>query len=204
MNIDLLEWLGYLSSVIVAISLTMSSIVKLRWYNMIGAIAFSVYGFLIGSLPVGLLNLFIVCINIYYLYKLYAKPQQFILLKTDADDAYFKHFISSNAIDMNQHFPGFEKHLSEHDQLYFLLCDQAVAGVFGYAFSGNIATIKIDFVLTPYRDLKPGVFLFRQNKDKFKMEGIEKFITKTTHRQHIQYLEKMGFNKTAENYFLDI
>ena len=62
LNISILEWLGYLSSVIVAISLTMSSIIKLRWFNLVGAAAFSFYGFMIGSLPVGFLNLFIVWI----------------------------------------------------------------------------------------------------------------------------------------------
>ena len=66
LDITYLEWLGYLSSVIVAISLTMSSIIKLRIYNLIGGTAFSIYGFLIGSLPVGFLNLFIVTTTKHY------------------------------------------------------------------------------------------------------------------------------------------
>lgn len=72
MNFDWLEWLGYLASLIVLISLLMSSIVKLRWINLIGSALFSLYGFLIGALPVGIMNLGIVLINIYYLVKLYS------------------------------------------------------------------------------------------------------------------------------------
>ena len=48
LNISLLEWVGYLGSVLVSVSLTMSSIVKLRWFNLVGAGIFSFYGFAIG------------------------------------------------------------------------------------------------------------------------------------------------------------
>ena len=56
LNIPLIEWIGYAGSVIVAVSLTMSSIKKLRWYNLVGAAVFSFYGFTIGALPVGILT----------------------------------------------------------------------------------------------------------------------------------------------------
>lgn len=72
-NVSWLEWLGYLSSFIVAISLTMSSITKLRWLNLLGGVLFTVYGFMIGSLPVGFLNLFMIGVNLYHLVKIYSK-----------------------------------------------------------------------------------------------------------------------------------
>lgn len=59
-----LEWFGYTASVVVAISLTMSSILKLRWYNLLGATLFSAYGFLIHAYPVGFLIGFIACVDI--------------------------------------------------------------------------------------------------------------------------------------------
>ena len=46
-----LEIMGYTASIIVFFSLLMSSIIKLRWYNLLGASLFSLYGFLIGALP---------------------------------------------------------------------------------------------------------------------------------------------------------
>ena len=71
MEINWLEWLGYLASLIVLISLLMSSIVKLRWINLVGSSLFSLYGFLIGALPVGFMNFGIALINIYYLIQIY-------------------------------------------------------------------------------------------------------------------------------------
>lgn len=71
------EWVGYLASVLVAISLMMSNIKKLRWWNLLGAGLFVAYGLAINALPVALVNFFIVLIDIYYLVKLYrdSSPQ---------------------------------------------------------------------------------------------------------------------------------
>ncbi|HSV76380.1 MAG TPA: hypothetical protein VLH37_05040 [Bacteroidales bacterium] len=66
-EISILEWIGYIASVVVAVSLMMVSIVKLRWLNLVGSAVFSFYGFAIGAYPVGVLNLFIALVNIYYL-----------------------------------------------------------------------------------------------------------------------------------------
>lgn len=64
---NLVECLGYLASVLVAISFLMKSINKLRFVNTLGAICFVVYAVAINAIPVALINLFIVCINVYYL-----------------------------------------------------------------------------------------------------------------------------------------
>ena len=68
-NSNFIEWLGYLASVLVAISFLMKSIDKLRFVNMLGAICFVIYAVAINALPVALINGFIVCINVYYLIK---------------------------------------------------------------------------------------------------------------------------------------
>ena len=49
----------------------MSKVLTLRLVNMIGAATFSLYGYLIGSIPVAGMNGFIVLINLYYLVQMY-------------------------------------------------------------------------------------------------------------------------------------
>ncbi|QDR82467.1 YgjV family protein [Sporomusa termitida] len=68
-TINLVEWLGYLASALVAVSFVMKSINKLRFINLVGAVLFVVYGIAIQAMPVVLANLFIVCVNVYYLFK---------------------------------------------------------------------------------------------------------------------------------------
>ncbi|MCG9962930.1 MAG: YgjV family protein [Shewanella sp.] len=65
------EWVGYLASVVVAISLMMSDIKKLRWLNLFGAMLFVAYGMAIQAYPVAAVNFFIVLIDLYYLIKIY-------------------------------------------------------------------------------------------------------------------------------------
>ncbi|MBT3300698.1 MAG: hypothetical protein HN657_05650 [Candidatus Marinimicrobia bacterium] len=69
MENNYIEWLGYFASVTIAISLTMSNIKYLRWFNLVGALAFSVYGWQLQLYPVLIVNLFIVCVNIFYLFQ---------------------------------------------------------------------------------------------------------------------------------------
>ncbi|QYJ79580.1 hypothetical protein [Shewanella acanthi] len=65
------EWVGYLASVVVAVSLMMSNIKKLRWWNLVGAALFVAYGLAIAAYPVAAVNFFIVLIDAYYLIVLY-------------------------------------------------------------------------------------------------------------------------------------
>ncbi|ASF17248.1 MULTISPECIES: YgjV family protein [Shewanella] len=65
------EWVGYLASVVVAISLMMSNIKKLRWLNLLGAVLFVAYGMAIQAYPVAAVNFFIVLIDAYYLVVIY-------------------------------------------------------------------------------------------------------------------------------------
>ena len=56
MDINLLDWFGYLASLIILISLVSTSIIKLRLINTVGATLFATYGILIGSLPTAGMN----------------------------------------------------------------------------------------------------------------------------------------------------
>ena len=69
-GIPFIEWVGYLASIVIAISLIMSDIIKLRVINTIGCILFVIYGLSVGAYPVAFTNMLIVFINAYYLYKL--------------------------------------------------------------------------------------------------------------------------------------
>ncbi|MFZ4582679.1 MAG: hypothetical protein ACOYM7_08505 [Paludibacter sp.] len=205
LDITYLEWLGYLSSVIVAISLTMSSIIKLRIYNLIGGTAFSIYGFLIGSMPVGFLNLFIVCINIYYLIKIYSQNEAFQLLKVNAEDSYINYFLDFNKNQIREFFPSFSTNKlnenKENNLVITLLRDSVVAGIFIGTKVNQVLNVQLDYVSAPYRDLKPGKFIYHQNKALFKDLGINKIQIITNNDQHIKYLKEMNFSTINANEF---
>ncbi|GLO63771.1 membrane protein [Vibrio sp. MACH09] len=70
MDFNMVEIMGYVASIMVAISLTMKDIVKLRVLNFIGCSFFVVYGLMIGAMPVVATNAFIACVNVYFLVKM--------------------------------------------------------------------------------------------------------------------------------------
>jgi hypothetical protein len=67
--ISMTEWVGYLASLVLMISFLMKNINKLRIINSIGAVLFVVYGVLLDiSWPIVITNIFILGVNIYYLW----------------------------------------------------------------------------------------------------------------------------------------
>ncbi|EGR2795995.1 hypothetical protein DU976_08880 [Vibrio navarrensis] len=70
MEINMVEILGYAASIMVAISLTMKDIVRLRVLNFIGCGLFTAYGLMIDAWPVVVTNGFIACVNVYFLAKM--------------------------------------------------------------------------------------------------------------------------------------
>ena len=69
------EYLGYIASVLLVISLTMTDVTKLRWFNLLGCIAFTFYGAAIGSVPVAFTNGLLALVNIYHIIKLYRQSK---------------------------------------------------------------------------------------------------------------------------------
>nr|WP_306287493.1 YgjV family protein [Pseudoalteromonas sp. WY3] len=69
------EYLGYIASALLVVSLTMTDVVKLRWYNLFGCIAFTIYGLAIGAVPVAFTNGLLAFVNAYHIIKLYRNKQ---------------------------------------------------------------------------------------------------------------------------------
>lgn len=69
-SFEFIELVGYAASIFIAISLTMTNILKLRIINSIGCLFFVIYGLNVGAYPVALANAIIIIINLYNLYKL--------------------------------------------------------------------------------------------------------------------------------------
>jgi hypothetical protein len=65
-----IEWVGYFGAVLVVLSFMVGSNVRtIRLINMFGAITFIIYGYLLNfNLPIIIPNIFITCIQFYYLF----------------------------------------------------------------------------------------------------------------------------------------
>lgn len=201
-EITFLEWIGYSASLIIALSMTMNSIVKFRLINLAGAGMFSTYGFIIGAYPVGILNAFIFCVDIYYLVGIYAKKETFETLEVRADNRYLIRFLEFHNKEIQKFFPGFIYKPEMNTISFFVLRNMAVAGLFlGHRSDNQSLRVGLDFVIPEYRDFKNGKFVYVHLKKKFHEQGIRKIVASPLSPKHAGYLTKLGFIKNGEGLF---
>lgn len=198
MNDQILNWIGYIASMIVLISLLMSSIKKLRWINLVGALLFGAYGFMIHSLPTGFMNVGIALIDIYYLVKMYQSKDFFKLHPITSDSEYLTSFLEFYQDDINKFIALDKIYISGSDVKLYVLRNMTPAGLFaGNKLDDETLVIELDYAIPQYRDFKMGEFVFEENKDYFKGLGYKRFVTFSNEKEHVTYLKKMGFQEQS-------
>ena len=70
-----LEIFGYIGSAMILLSMMMTSVEKLRWFNMSGALISAVYGAILGTWPVVFLNVGSITINVVQIIRLRRKTE---------------------------------------------------------------------------------------------------------------------------------
>lgn len=202
MQDTILPILGYVASVIIALSMTINSIVKFRWVNLIGAATFSIYGFIIGAYPVGFLNGFIVLVDLYYLRRIYSKQELFETLEIHPDNKYLLRFLEFHKTEIEKFFPHFSYKPELNTVSFFILRNMAVAGVFlAHKESEDTLKVGLDFVIPAYRDYKNGEHIYLRVIKKFAENGCKKVIASGDSKEYAQYLKKLGFVQNAEGLF---
>ena len=196
----MLEYIGYLASVIVLISLLMSSVKKLRWINLLGSLTFVIYGFLIKAYPIAILNVGTVGINIYYIIKMANTKTYFKILQIDKNSKYLQHFLEMHKEDLPNYCNIKSLDFDKADLNFYILRDIVPAGVFsGRKIKDDTLVIDLDYVSPPYRDFSIGKYLYNTQKEFFLSKGIQKLVTYTDNPVHMRYLEKMGFSQNNQD-----
>ena len=193
---------GYLASLLLGFSLLVSNDLKFRWLNTGGCLAFIVYGALIGAFPIILTNALLLCINLYGLYKIYNKTEDFDLLEFGTDATLIKKFLRFYAADIKAYFPHFKLEEAENAIRFVVLRDVVVANVFvATIVEDGTAEVQLNYTVPKYRDYKVGRFIFEKEKDYLLSKGIRKLVYKTVaNKSHLQFLTVMGFEKMSEGY----
>jgi hypothetical protein len=197
------ELLGYAASILVAISLMMKSVLRLRIINLVGALCFTIYGLVIQAYPVAFMNALIMGINVYYLAQMARAKAYFHLFETDADSDYLQEFLKFYTTDIQQFFPGFK--LAAAGQMYFILRDLVPVGLFIVEHDparGLVA--RLDYVIPGYRDLQPGRFVYEELAGIFKGQGVARIYAQAGTKAHQAYLERMGFKLEGEWYWRNL
>ena len=203
MESNTLLWLGYAASAVIALSMTMNSIVKFRWINLVGASTFATYGFFIGAFPVMALNGFIVAVDVYYLIRIYTKSHLFDTLEVRGDNKYLLKFLTFHNDEIQKFFPGFVYKPEINTVSFFVLRNMAVSGIFlAHREDGNVLKVGLDYVIPEYRDYKNGKYVYHRLKENFIKEGFKEVVSNGGTSKHIKYLIRFGFRENNEGLFV--
>jgi ribosomal protein S18 acetylase RimI-like enzyme len=199
---DYYEAIGLVASVLVAISLMMSSLVKLRWLNLVGSVIFSVYGILIHSLSVAAVNIFIVGVNIVHLYGIYRKKEAFrVAFVHSEENDYLTDFLEYYHDDIKRFFPRFNFNIEEEYLIMFVHRDLNMAGLIVLEIKdADTLHIVLDYVVPQYRDYKVADYIFKRNTDRFRYLGYNLLYSEVQNTAHNNYLEKIGFVREGDRY----
>ncbi len=188
------ELIGYIASVLVAASLTMSAIVKLRIINLLGAICFIIYGIIISAYPIAAVNGFITIVDLYYLLNILTEKEYFGVLEVSKDSAYLNYFLNFHANDIKKYIPSFSFQINENSLALFILRNSVPAGlVYAEFMEKNQLFIKLDYAIPGYRDFKTGKYAI---KKLFNEKNIKEIYSEPGNEVHEKYLKRLGFSNT--------
>ncbi|NNG26770.1 MAG: hypothetical protein HKM87_04545 [Ignavibacteriaceae bacterium] len=203
-----MEWqeiIGYTGSALIAISLMMKNIFRLRRVNLIGATTFAIYGLLVQAYPVLILNSFVAIVDVYYLVGMYMQKDAFHLMPVlDHNHLYLNEFLDFHKNDIDKFSPEFNMDKTANASCYFVLRNLVPVGIFIYKNTNpGEANILLDYAIPDYRDMKNAEYLYYTESKFLKEKGIKNLITESSVKEHRKYLKKLGFieSKTEKNIF---
>ena len=196
-----IDLLGYVASFIILVSLTMKSIVKLRWINAVGSLLFVVFAFLTKSTPTIVMNLGIILIDLWYVLVITVKRSDYHLVKAERGSAWLEFFYQSNKIEIDGIF-GYDA-FSEAKYFSYFVCNNEIAGMLAWKELSPVeCRILIDFVTPRFRDFKIGMYFFTQHLSIFREKGYSRLVYENVGKQHWKYLGKLGFIESSQGCFV--
>ena len=200
------ELVGYAASALVALSLTMRSVVRLRIVGLGGSTLFTAYGALIGAVPIVITNVVIIGINLYFLWGIYRSPDYFTLLEVQAESAYLERFLEFHHDDIVRVLPGFRYEPVPGQIRLFVLRNMVPAGLLiaDPGESDAQLDVRLDYVIPQYRDYKAGKFIYAHGCEVFGQRGFRHLRAEAGTNAHGGYLARMGFLEADGGWMLDL
>ncbi|HUM96637.1 MAG TPA: YgjV family protein [Chitinophagaceae bacterium] len=194
-------WFGYLASLLLALGLIVNNDLKFRWLNTGGNVAFITYGIIINAVPVILTNVILLCINAFYLYRIYNRKELFELLEFNTGGILVDRFLAFYEKDINTYFPDFKREQLDGNLNFVVLRNLVVANIFSAKVdeAGN-AEVLINYTVPKYRDFKVGTYIFENEKSFLNSKGVKKvFYSSVNNKHHQKFLIATGFKSGQPN-----
>ena len=189
MNAATAEIIGYVGSTLVLVSFLMTSVVKLRVVNAIGSGIFAFYALIIHSYPTMIMNICLVLINLYYLWKLRNCEPNYQMVRISPTDRYLSAFLNYHKADIAACFPGRSWETFALDRAYLICHGDETAGVLMGSEEAGVLNIALDYTTPTYRDASVASYLM-EHLPKEKLTALR---YENAEPNHLGFLKKMGY-----------
>ena len=197
---DWLTILGYLASVLVITSVLMKSILRFRWINLCGGIAYASYGFLIGAHPVFIFNTITIFINVFFLRKFYKDQDAFHPLCVQLKSEPLVFLINYYKDEIVKDFPGFDSNNIKSNIAILPMRNAKTAGIMLMSENGKEEVeLDLNFVFPEYRDYYAARIMHKEYVAMFLEKGIKRFVAKAGSPRYNKYLSKIGYEYSEEH-----
>lgn len=187
------ELVGFIASALILVSLLMTSVVKLRIVNAIGAAVFVAYGLLIGSVPVWGMNAAIVVVDLWQLRVLLRKDERVEAVGVPWDSPVLARVLAVHAEDVARFAgPGFDGPTPEHSAWLVLRDTTPTSVLLARRLDDGRVRVDLDYATPATRDLRAGRLL-HEDLDVLATVGPGPVVTDPGPRVHQRYLATIGF-----------
>ncbi len=193
-----MDWIGYVASTFLAISLIVTNSFKFRVFSTLGCLTFIVYGFVVNAFPVILANSILLVINVYQLWKLTRIEEQFLFVPILPENRIVQKFLDFYKSDIENYFPEFSfKSITTNQISYVVLRDIAIANIFVAEIQENgNAIMKVNYTVPQYRDFKVTKFIIEREAVTLQKHGVKKLVYESVHNpSHLKFLKIMAFSE---------
>lgn len=196
MNTVVFEIIGYTGAILILLSFLTVSDLKMRILNILGSLAFVMYGLMMKVYPFSFMGLVLIIIQLYHLIHTMKHTDLFTLLPASREEPSFRHFLSYYGDDIARFFPDFHADCA-YDMAFMIYLNATPVGIFlANRISEYELEIVLDYAIPRFRDYSIGRFLYRQ----LTHMGYHKAVFHGEYEKHINYLKQMEFTKDGTDY----
>ncbi|GAB97020.1 ribosomal protein S18 acetylase RimI-like enzyme [Kineosphaera limosa] len=197
-----IDIIGYVASALIVLSLSMTSIVRLRIVSTLGALTMTTYGVLLHAIPVIITNIAVLGLNLWFLRKEFSGDKDLRAVRIEPDSPFLRDFLLVHAADVEKTWstsvtgpPG--------NFAVFVTREGVPTGLLVGEQEGDVLRMRFDYVLAEYRDSGIGPWLFSRGAGIFRQAGIKR-ITVAANSQQDHYLSLVGFRREGDDFVIDL
>lgn len=200
-----LDVLGWTGSAILVLSLLQARVLRFRIVNTLGTFVLLVFNGLINVWPMVGMNAVLLAINLWFIAKLVRERHDdavFEVVEVERTDPLLRHLLEAQGDDIARFQPGRTwEPLADRDHAFVVLRGTEFVGAVLLDADGDVARVRLDYVVPRFRDFTPGEFVWRKSG-----------VLKELGFRHVMtppgmvgaYYGAVGFRPNGQEYVLDL